>query len=324
MSLSGGDDGNLRFEWAAYSWAKNVESSNWLNEGFAVDGSFRVQIEEFYVHDAAWPVPGGGGYAISLSAGSSEVLIENGISIRANKVMVVRSCGAGSVVAYNYMDDGYISGQEYWQETGINASHMVGSHHVLFEGNYGFNMDSDSTHGNSIYLTFFRNYASGFRRPFSNTLNHDALVDDLNDKPGGNGPLRAAGAMSYSYWMSWVGNVLGTPGHTRGWVYNGGSHGTPAIFMLGWDDKPPHPVDARVAETAIRHGNYDYLTKLVGWDGHISNHALPTSLYLTRRPAFFNTGHGYTWPWVNPTGSPQLYTLPAKARYDAGTPFTQP
>jgi hypothetical protein len=31
-----------------------------------------------------------------------------------------------------------------------------------------------------------------------------------------------------------------------------------------------------------------------------------------------------TWPWVNPTGSPQLYTLPAKARYDAGTPFTQP
>jgi hypothetical protein len=45
---------------------------------------------------------------------------------------------------------------------------------------------------------------------------------------------------------------------------------------------------------------------------------------LTQEPAFFNAGKGYTWPWVNPTGSPQLYTLPAKARYDAGTPFTQP
>ncbi len=67
MSLSGGDDGNLRFEWAAYSWAKNVEDSSWLNEGFAIDSSFRVQLEEFYVHDAVWPVPGGGGYAISLS-----------------------------------------------------------------------------------------------------------------------------------------------------------------------------------------------------------------------------------------------------------------
>jgi hypothetical protein len=38
-------------------------------------------------------------------------------------------------------------------------------------------------------------------------------------------------------------------------------------------------------------------------------------------PAFFSAGRGYAWPWVNPTGSPQLYTLPAKARYDAGSPF---
>ena len=254
MSLSGGDDGNLRFEWAAYSWAKNVEDSSWLGEGIAIDNSFRVQLEEFYVHDAVWPVPGGGGYAISLSSGSSEVLIENGISIRANKVMVVRSCGAGSVVAYNYMDDGYISGQEYWQEIGLNASHMVGSHHVLFEGNYSFNIDSDDTHGNSIYLTFFRNCATGYRRAFNNVLNHKILVDDINDEPGRNGPLRAAGAMAYSYWMSWVGNVLGTAGHTSGWAYSGGPRGNPSIFMLGWDDQPPYPTDAKVSKTAIRHG----------------------------------------------------------------------
>jgi hypothetical protein len=30
------------------------------------------------------------------------------------------------------------------------------------------------------------------------------------------------------------------------------------------------------------------------------------------------------WPWVNPTQAPLFYTLPAKARYDAGTPFKQP
>ncbi len=252
------------------------------------------------------------------------MLIENGISIRANKVMVVRSCGAGSVVAYNYMDDGYISGQEYWQEIGLNASHMVGSHHVLFEGNYTFNIDSDDTHGNSIYLTFFRNYATGYRRAFNNTLNHNILVDDIDNKPGRNGPLRAAGAMAYSYWMSWVGNVLGTPGHTSGWAYTGGPPGNPSIFMLGWDGTPPYPTDAKVSKTAIRHGDYDYLRKRVEWDPSISNHTLPGSLYLSRKPAFFNAGHGYAWPWVDPTGSPQLYTLPAKARYDAGTPFAQP
>ena len=50
-----------------------------------------------------------------------------------------------------------------WIEVGLNASHMVGPHHVLFEGNYGFNWDSDKTHGNAIYHTIFRNHLA--RRP---------------------------------------------------------------------------------------------------------------------------------------------------------------
>ena len=85
----------------------------------------------------------------------------------ANKVMVARSSGAGSVVAYNYMDDGYINGSDAWVEVGVNGSHMVGSHHMLFEGNYSFNTDSDQTHGNAIYHTYFRNYLSGYRKPFT-------------------------------------------------------------------------------------------------------------------------------------------------------------
>ena len=94
------------------------------------------------------------------------MLIENGISVRANKVMVVRCSGAGSVVGYNYMDMGYISGNGSWHEIGLNGSHMVGPHHMLFEGNYAFNADSDKTHGNSIYFTFFRNQLRGIRAPF--------------------------------------------------------------------------------------------------------------------------------------------------------------
>ena len=65
------------------------------------------------------------------------------------------------------MDDGYINGSDAWIEVGVNGSHMVGSHHMLFEGNYSFNTDSDQTHGNSIYHTYFRNYLSGYRRPFT-------------------------------------------------------------------------------------------------------------------------------------------------------------
>ncbi len=78
------------------------------------------------------------------------------------------------------------------------------------------------------------------------------------------------------------------------------------------------------AATALRHGNFDYLTNSVSWDPNISERALPSSLYLTQKPAFFDAGRGYTWPWVDPTGATPLHTLPAKARFDANTPFTQP
>ncbi|HUB16427.1 MAG TPA: hypothetical protein VMB34_31085 [Acetobacteraceae bacterium] len=327
LTVSGGDDNNITFSWCAYCWAYRVENTLWLDDGFGINYSFRVQLEQVYVHKAVWPVPGGGGYAISLANGSSEILIENSISVQANKVMVARASGAGSVVGYNYMDDGFISGAEEagadaWQEIGLNGSHMVGSHHMLFEGNYGFNMDSDDTHGNSIYHTFYRNYATGYRRQFTDYLNNTD-VDDINNLPGpSNGPLRAAGAMAYTYWMTWVGNVLGTSGHTSGWVYQSGAQGTPGIWMLGWYDVSPYRTDPEVATTAYRDGNFDYLTNSVTWAS--GAHSLPNSLYLTQKPAFFSAGSGYTWPWVNPTGSPQLYTNPAKARYDAGTPFTQP
>jgi len=76
--------------------------------------------------------------------------------------------------------------------------------------------------------------------------------------------------------------------------------------------------------TTIRHGNFDYLTNTVHWDTNLADRALPASLYLSKKPSFFNAGKGYTWPWVDPLGDTKVYTLPAKARYDAGTPFVQP
>jgi hypothetical protein len=321
LKLTGGDAGNLHFNWAAQCWARNIDNTVWHDEGFAIHGSFRIELREFYVHDAAWAQPGGGGYAISLSAGSSEVLIENGIAVRANKLIAARSAGAGSVVAYNYMDMSYINTQGSWIETGLNASHMVGPHHVLFEGNYGHNADSDNTHGNSVYLTFFRNHLRGIRAPFDNQAG--GRIDDASQPR--NGPQRAAGLMAFSYWMTFAGNVLGAPGKMDGWAYETSfAGGKPGIWMLGWDAVSPYPIDAKVSASAIRHGNFDYLTNTVKWDPAIADRTLPSSLYLTGKPAFFNAGRGYTWPWVDAAGSTKLYELPAKARYDAGTPFTQP
>jgi pectate lyase-like protein len=324
LTVTGGSDGGIRFEAAAYSWLKGVEVTVWHGEGIALDDSFRIKVRDSYVHDAAWAQPGGAGYAISVAGGSAEALFENNIILKANKVMVGRSAGAGSVFGYNYVDNGYINTIEGWIEVGLNASHMVGSHHVLFEGNYGFNWDSDHTHGNATYHTAFRNYIRCLRSPFVNPLS-GRLVNDA--KQPGNGPKRCIGATGYSSWMSFIGNVLGAPGQMGGWVYESTgpmAMSRAAIWLLGWDDISPQPYDPQTAKTTLRYANFDYLTNSVRSDPGVGERPLPPSLYLPAKPDFFKAGSGYRWPWVDPEDATKSYTLPAKARFDAGTPFVQP
>jgi Pectate lyase superfamily protein len=315
LTAAGGADGAVRFEVTAYCWAKNIEVTQWIGEGVALDNSFRVEVRDSYIHTGAWPEPGGGGYAVSVAAGTSEALIEDNISIDVNKVMVFRSSGAGSVVAYNYADDGWIFGTDTWAEGGINASHMAGPHHVLFEGNYSFNADSDYTHGNAIYLTFFRNCLSGQRRSFTDA-NH-----------------RAVGLAYGSWWDSFVGNILGRRDQMAGWTYtapamscdangnnctgNNANWTEKVVWLLGYDpERWSMNPDPQTLSTVIRDGNYDFLTNSQRWHNTPGGFAMPDSMYLTSKPAFFKTN---PWPWTDPsTGT--IYTLPAKARYDAGTP----
>ena len=236
------------------------------------------------------------------------------------------------------------SGNDNWIENGLNNSHYAGSHHMLFEGNLTHQMGEDETHGNAIYNTFFRNYSTGYRLPSWVNAFDGATINDLTGSPEGMpGPLTPAETQLYTYWETFMGNVLGYPNYStsaNGWIYaDTNSQGGPAIFGLGEGytsgNNGPDPkagFDTSGGLT-IAHGNYDYLQNTVTWDPYISVTTLPNSLYLGSAPTFFSAGSGYTWPWVNPTGTPQVYQncaggssycLPAKARYDAGTPFTQP
>jgi hypothetical protein len=317
LSLKGGSDGALNFESAAYSWAKNVEVTQWVGAGVAIDNAFRVELRDSYIHQGSWPEPGGGGYAVSVANGSSEVLIENNIMTDVNKVMVFRASGAGSVVGYNYADDGWIWGTEGWVEVGANASHMAGPHHVLFEGNYSFNADSDYTHGNAIYLTFFRNWLSGQRRSFKDTSG-----------------VRAVGLAYGSWWDSFIGNVLGRSGKMAGWHYtdlamscdtdgnnctgNNNNWTGLSVWRIGYDPERwgMYP-DPKTLSTVIRDGNYDFLTNSQKWHSTPGGFAIPNSLYLNARPSFFGSD---PWPWVDPANG-SLAILPAKARFDNGTYF---
>jgi len=308
LKVTGGSDGNIRFIEAAYSWAKDIDNTVYLGHGFAVNNSFRIEIRHSYIHDGAWQSPGGGGYAIAQNYGSSEVLIEDNIIKDHNKIMVCNASGAGSVAGYNYTDNSNINYDTGWQEVGLNCSHFVGSHHMLFEGNYGTNYDSDNTHGTAIYHTVLRNHLSGFRRDYSGL---------------GNG---RTGGLSYgAYWHNFVGNVQGVPGQMTGWLYQDFQPwpSNIAVWRLGYDplrwQEEPDPEVLSGSKAALREGNWDYVTNSVHWT--VTPEAIPNSYYLASKPSFFGS---YTWPWVDPVGATKVYVLPAKARYDAGTPFAGP
>jgi len=343
---SGGDGGgNIRVFASAYAWAKNIESSDSTGAAFALDGAFRCELRDSYLHSSADPNPGGAGYAIVFDSYTADSLAENNISWNFNKVIAMRSSGGGNVVGYNYMEDGYGEGYPTIVEVGLNGSHMAGSHYELFEGNQAFNFDSDSYWGTQIYFTVFRNHLTTARRSLPGVK--APLTDEIN--------RRGIGLTINQWWHSFVGNVIGYPdgylqnptvGHAYPSTFSpqpqgtqfkyewlGGPFGNDArytpIWQLGYDGSAwLETQDAKVQQTTLRNANYDYATKSVRWHGiggtgagstPSPTPAVPPSLYLTRKPAFFGTT---PWPWVDGASAAQPLpgVLPARARFDAGTP----
>lgn len=250
VSLRYGQDA-IQFYFCQYCWAKGNNVAVSAVDNIAVWASFRVDVDQNYVHECAWPEPGEVCYNLEAKYDSSEILFEDNISVLANKVFASNGAGGGNVYAYNYVNAGYIEGDCCWQEMGLNASHLTGTHHFLFEGNLGFNMDSDDTHGGSSYATFYRNWSTATRTAFqgmtqgqgSTTLSF-ATWDDTANTCGqasySGSPQRATGPAAHAYWFSFIGNILGTPNCTtaaNGYLLNnhyGGPNNSDGIFLIGW------------------------------------------------------------------------------------------
>ncbi len=167
-------------------------------------------------------------------------------------------------------------------------------------------IDGDDTWGNSVYITFFRNHATGKRRSFPDVDNR-----------------RAIGLMAGSWWYTFVGNVLGYPGMSAvpysSFRYESALPWDPQpvpMWQLGYDPEDwKRAADPRVLSTVIREGNFDYATGQVHWSN--GPYQLPDSLYLSGKPAFFGDD---PWPWVDPTGTTKLHALPARTRFAAMNP----
>lgn len=343
LTVQGGRDRHVAFRNAAYSWIRNVESDGtvnlWYGTHFTLTACYRCVIRDSYVHHSDSTSPGhdsdpygaaGRAYGILMQTAVTDSLIENNIVMYQNKPIITMTAGGGNVVAYNYVDNTtFVQGwtSPDWQETAIDTNHGCFSHYMLVEGNLTPNIASDSTHGNSGFHVFFRNRATG-----------------QNSSRTTSGPLRAISIDAYSREHTSIGNVLfssylngyqGKPGVVlNGHLTRSDSHDVYQIGNFAWDqvtgaapnwgDWEPrrnNRYDAAgpfLAEDLFhRHMDFDYVSNSVYRNPANPVTALPPSLYLKSKPAFFGDN---PWPWVDPEGATKAYTLPAKARFDAGNP----
>jgi len=335
----GGDwHGNVPMSLCAYCWIKNIEAHWSVGTSVGLYGTYRSELRDSYIHETPDPNPGGAGYMVGLNYGASDNLVENNIMWYGNKVIVMRGTGGGNVVAYNYMDDAFGSNYPNMPEAGLNAGHYTTPHMELLEGNRSHSYQGDAFWGNSIYITIFRNHLTGLRGA-NGPLSIYTFISGGSTYPykdlDGRSPVRIE---QNSYYHNLVGNVLGFQGQTlltysglgynytqTGWTYEAlaADPGTVVpMWKIGFGACGPHgcpPWVAQTVNTIQRDGNWDWVTGSQRWHGiggalgSRTPTAIPNSLYLSQKPAFFGSN---PWPWVDPsTGA--VYTLPAKARFDA-------
>jgi hypothetical protein len=288
-----------------------------------IDRSYRVVIRDSYFHHATNVVQGGGAYGISMSEHTSDSLIENNIIYYMNKPLTMRATGGGNVVAFNYVDDAWTSADPFMMETDIDMGHASFPYMELVEGNEAPQIATDDVWGGSGWMTVFRNHASGKQR---RTNLHERERIAAIDFEGG------------AVFMNVVGNALGIAGPvgtaSQSLVYEVHSNppgDVPAVWRLGsspisaagagyhnQDIFDPFPwLPGTTGFTLLRQGNYDFVTNSVA-DGAAPG--LPQSLYLSGSPPSWWGSN--PWPYVDPTRTPVVGTLPAKARFDAlGVPI---
>ncbi len=299
-------------------WVKNVKSKNANRNHVWLVHAARNVIRDSYFY-------GGKGTA-SLSYGIefrivSDTLVENNIFNKVTAPLITGAVGGGDVVAYNYtLDNPYYVAA--WMIPGL-ALHGV-SHMMLFEGNDSNGYQSDPVHGTRHFNTVFRNHLNGW-------------------ESGKNEQTIPIHIYFFGRYDNIVGNLLGEEGYHNNYqsLAPNGTNSTRSIFTVGWSEHGVTgtlPNDPFSHQSMMRWGNYDTVTHTARFEASevpsgISpygnpvppDRTLPNSLYLSARPAWFNTAFGNVpWPPAGPdvTGGnvPNVgghaYKIPARLCYE--------
>jgi hypothetical protein len=277
-----------------HCWIRNVESCRgWFFGHVTMRKCLGCEVRDSYFHHSHG-YQGGQAYGVLVGGQSSDCLVENCVMYHLKAGMMLGSAGPGNVFGYNFATG--IVGSDYpktqWAHPDFSC-HAPHPYMNLFEGNIGSTISFDFIHGSSSHNTLYRN-----------RIDMNSHMPDGRALPSnGNGVRMDKG----NHFENIVGNVFGYDG-IKG-VLDAGkkfNFDQKIVWCLG------HPDDDKVAQTLLRHGNFDYISKQVQWDPNISVRKLPQSLYLTAKPAFFGNT---PWPPIGPDVSPMTNSIPARERF---------
>jgi hypothetical protein len=285
-------------------WIKNVEFSGGYNSFiFAVQNLFG-QIEYCNFHDTTYATPSGG-YGIELTGPNTGVLIWFNI-FAGTRVPGIFEGGSGNVYAYNHTALPVNSSGNVVKNPSIHGDFTK---YMLLEGNTGWRMGADFTHGNNAYQTFHRNYAPGI------------------DGSGSTGTRWTVTMNMRAYWYNFTGNVLGYPGMTGSYeaiAPGARDFNTPYIWEIGYATDGytdyerawgTYYHDTNVLATIIRHGNVDYLTGTTNYEASIADHTIPAT-YITGLTSLPSNWGAAPLPLHGPDVTGWTNRGPAQKRYE--------
>lgn len=211
------------------------------------------------------------------------------------------------------------------------ASTKVSVYNLTGTGANLFNLNSVNTTWTTITQSGTSVTLQGPTGQGSITISGGGMAANQANSPG---PLRVKAPMAFNYWYVYGFNILGKSGmqSCAGGAFTlastNGLNTNRVISMAGWTGGEwGTNVDPNLVSTTpkfiFNNGNFNYVNSTVDSASGYATTA-PNSLFLSSAPAYFLTGSGNTWPWITPSGGTKVFTLPAKARFDAGTPFVQP
>ena len=291
---------NIQMQGSEYSWVKGVESNFADGDHMMIYFSLGNEVRDSYFHDGWSHSPGSTDDDLVIALKSSANLVINNIFYRQHASIMLEWGAAGNVIAYNHSTGNFHDSDLIWF---INDFNFHGAHpwFNLFEGNVGDKFQADSIWGSSSHTTVFRNWFRGSRQYVPPQNGRGAMQPQ-------NAQWEDQNTFAYvfdflSQFNNMVGNISGSPhlmsrGPVNAKISPASGGGSPACYRYGYDSETDAAVSPNNAfSTAFIHGVYDCVAGTFQWDSGHTDHTLPSSFFLSSKPAWFGN---VAWPAIGP------------------------